>query len=349
MKIHINGVQKTYSTLRKKTEVLKNINITVEDREFFVLLGPSGCGKSTLLNIIAGLEPVTGGELRFGDRLVASVNKKDFVQPKDRNVAMVFQNYALYPHLTVFENIAFPLRIARAGAEEIKKCVEKSAEILKISKHLQSKPAELSGGERQRVAIARAIVRRPDVLLFDEPLSNLDAQLRTATRVELKKLQRELGITTVYVTHDQVEAMTLGDRVAVLKDGLVQQLDTAIGLYERPANRFVAQFIGFPQINIFETEVKNGAFSLCGADFPAPAQAPSGPVWAGIRPSDLELKDGGALNGRVDTMELLGRDAVLYVSCGQLEFAILSERKDLREGDAVKFSLKPGKAHCFPR
>jgi len=349
MKIHINGVQKTYSTLRKRTEVLRNINITVEDREFFVLLGPSGCGKSTLLNIIAGLEPVTGGELRFGDRLVASVHKKDFVQPKERNVAMVFQNYALYPHLTVFENIAFPLRIARAGAEEIKSGVEKSAEILKISGHLQSKPAELSGGERQRVAIARAIVRRPDVLLFDEPLSNLDAQLRTATRVELKKLQRELGITTVYVTHDQVEAMTLGDRVAVLKDGLVQQLDTAIGLYERPANRFVAEFIGFPQINLFETEVKNGAFSLCGTAFPAPAQAPSGPAWAGIRPSDLELNDAGPLTGRVDTIELLGRDAVLYVSCGQLEFAILSERKDLREGDAVKFSLKPGKAHCFPR
>ena len=174
------------------------------------------------------------------------------------------------------------------------------------------------------MAIARAIVRRPEVLLFDEPLSNLDAQLRTATRVELKKLQRELGITTVYVTHDQVEAMTLGDRVAVLKDGIVQQLDTAMGLYERPANKFVAQFIGFPPINLFETEVKSGTFSLCGSDFTAPPQTPSGPAWAGIRPSDVELKDAGPLTGRVDTIELLGRDAVLYVSCGPLEFAILS-------------------------
>lgn len=349
MKIHIKGIQKTYTTLRKKTAVLKNIDLTIEDREFFVLLGPSGCGKSTLLNIIAGLERPTGGELHFGGRLVSSADKKDFVQPKERNVAMVFQNYALYPHLTVFENIAFPLRIARTASEEIKKSVEKSAEILRISKHLHSKPAELSGGERQRVAIARAIVRRPEVLLFDEPLSNLDAQLRTATRVELKKLQRELGITTVYVTHDQVEAMTLGDRVAVLKDGIVQQLDTAIGLYERPANKFVAQFIGFPPINLFEAENKNGTFTVCGADFAAPAHAPSGPVWAGIRPSDVELQDAGPLKGRVDTIELLGRDTVLYVSCGQLEFAILSERKDHREGDIVRFSLKPGKTHCFPQ
>jgi len=224
MKIHICGVQKTYTTLRKKTEVLKNINITVEDREFFVLLGPSGCGKSTLLNIIAGLEPVTGGELRFGDRLVASVNKKDFVQPKDRNVAMVFQNYALYPHLTVFENIAFPLRIARAEAEEIKKCVEKSAEILKISKHLQSKPAELSGGERQRVAIGRAIVNQPDLLIADEPTGNLDP-LNTYEIIQIFKKINDIGTTIILTTHNKGVIDDLGKRVLTMEAGQVVRDD----------------------------------------------------------------------------------------------------------------------------
>ena len=340
VKVTLKGVGKVYGS---KVRAVKDFNLEVQDKEFLVLVGPSGCGKSTTLRMVAGLEEITEGEIYIDGVLVNDI------PAKDRDIAMVFQNYALYPHLTVFENIAFPLRIARTAPEEIKKSVERSAETLKISNHLQSKPAELSGGERQRVAIARAIVRRPEVLLFDEPLSNLDARLRTATRVELKKLQRELGITTIYVTHDQVEAMTLGDRVAVLKDGIVQQLDTAMGLYERPANKFVAQFIGFPPINLFEAEIKNGTFNLCGTDFAAPAQALSGPVWAGIRPSDVELEDAGPLKGRVDTIELLGRDAVLYVSCEQLEFAILSERKNFREGDAVRFSLKPGKTHYFPR
>ncbi len=335
--------------------VLKDINLEINDGEFFVLLGPSGCGKSTLLNVIAGLELPTGGQLSFDGKLVASGIKKDCLTPKERNVAMVFQNYALYPHLTVHENIAFPLRIAKVDKKEIEESVIKCARILRIEKHLHSKPSELSGGERQRVAIARAIVRRPDVLLFDEPLSNLDAQLRTATRIELKKLQRELGITAIYVTHDQVEAMTLGDRVAVLKDGIIQQMDTAINLYEKPSNKFVAGFIGLPQMNLFEAEVlKFGErlyFKLTEDKiFIDRNDVSQGRCWIGIRPSEIELvSDDGEniLKGSIDSIELLGKEILLYVLSNNMEFSILAPKKDFKENQEINFRFKTDKMHFF--
>lgn len=354
MKIKINQIEKKYFGFKKENLVLKNITLDINDKEFFVLLGPSGCGKSTLLNIIAGLENPTKGELYFDDTLIASAEKKFFLSPKERNVAMVFQNYALYPHLTVYENIAFPLRISKVKESEIDRKVREAADMLLISKHINSKPSELSGGERQRVAIARAIVREPSVLLLDEPLSNLDAELRTKMRVELKKLQRNLGITTVYVTHDQIEAMTLGDRVAVLKDGYLQQVDTAINLYEKPANKFVAQFIGFPPMNMFEAEVINENSKL-KIKFENQEleinrnNKESGKYWVGIRPSDIEIISDGGVKGEIDGFELLGRDVLLYVSVGELEFQILTEKRDIKTGDKINFIFKPSKIHFFKK
>ncbi len=354
MKIKLENIQKEYRTIKRNVLVLKDINFEMNEGEFFVLLGPSGCGKSTLLNIIAGLENPTGGRLFFGDKLVASENKRECLTPRERNVAMVFQNYALYPHMTVYENIAFPLRIAKTDENLMDEQVRKSAEILNITRHINSKPSELSGGERQRVAIARAIVRKPAVLLFDEPLSNLDAQLRTATRIELKKLQRELGITTVYVTHDQIEAMTLGDRVAVLKDGYAQQIDTAINLYEKPANKFVAHFIGFPPMNLFRGRVEKEGNAFCVPlkeekifvdDFTLQTGKE---YWIGIRPSDMELTQGEkGLSGCIDTFELLGKDALLYVSSNGMEFSVLVPKQDFKAGQKIKFKPKSDKIHFF--
>lgn len=356
MKIKIQNIQKEFKTLRRRMSVLKDIDFEINEGEFFVLLGPSGCGKSTLLNIISGLENPTGGKLYFGDRLVATERKRECLTPKDRNVAMVFQNYALYPHLSVYGNIAFPLRIAGMDPKEIDVRVKKSAELLNITKHINSKPSELSGGERQRVAIARAIVRKPSVLLFDEPLSNLDAQLRTATRIELKKLQRELGITAIYVTHDQIEAMTLGDRVAVLKDGYAQQIDTAINLYEKPANKFVAEFIGFPTMNLFcaSVEKENGSPVISLEKEKIHMDSFSGEYgkeyWVGIRPSDIELSHGErTLSGTIDTFELLGKDALLFVSSNNMEFSILAPKEEFKEGQKINFRLKSDKMHFFEK
>ncbi|PIS46992.1 MAG: sugar ABC transporter ATP-binding protein [Elusimicrobia bacterium CG08_land_8_20_14_0_20_51_18] len=352
MKVKIKNIRKEYHTVKRDVLVLKDINFEINDGEFFVLLGPSGCGKSTLLNILAGLENPTGGELYFGEKLVASGSKKDCLAPRERNVAMVFQNYALYPHLSVYENIAFPLRIAKTPETELDAGVRKTAEILHITKHLNSRPAELSGGERQRVAIARAIVRKPSILLFDEPLSNLDAELRTKTRIELRKLQREIGITSVYVTHDQIEAMTLGDRVAVIKDGYVQQLDVPINLYEKPVNKFVAQFIGFPQMNVFPARVERTGkgFSLRLRDEAVPLETFSGAEGdysVGIRPSEIEPAGGGGLTGTIDAFELLGKDALLYVSSNGMEFLILAPKRDFKSGEKINFRFKEEKLHFF--
>jgi multiple sugar transport system ATP-binding protein len=225
---------------------IHDLNLSIEDKEFLVLVGPSGCGKSTALRMVAGLETISSGEMRIGDRVVNDV------EPKDRDIAMVFQNYALYPHMTVYDNIGFALKLARVPKEEIDTRVRKAASILELEKYLDRKPGQLSGGQRQRVAMGRAIVRQPAAFLMDEPLSNLDAKLRVQMRAEIASLQRELGVTTIYVTHDQVEAMTMGDRVAVLKDGYLQQVDTPQNLYDHPVNVFVAAFIGSPSMNLYD-------------------------------------------------------------------------------------------------
>ena len=246
MKLRLVRLSKKFVTARGSVFAVRDIDLETTESEFFVLLGPSGCGKSTVLNLIAGLEKPTGGEIWFDEKLAASSDKKVFLTPKERNVAMVFQSYALYPHMSIFENIAFPLKVAREEEASILESVSRVSSMLGISHLLRAKPGELSGGQRQRVAIGRAIVRQPSIFLLDEPLSNLDAQLRTATRMELKALQRQLEITTVYVTHDQVEAMSLGNRIALLNDGDIEQVGSPEELYNKPANAFVAKFIGSP-------------------------------------------------------------------------------------------------------
>ena len=266
---------------------VNDVSIDVQDGEFMILVGPSGCGKSTLLRMIVGLEDITSGEMMIGDRLVNDL------APRDRNLAMVFQNYALYPHLTVYENIAFPLRLAKASDEEVDKKVREASKTLELDEHLDRKPGNLSGGQRQRVAMGRAIVREADAFLFDEPLSNLDAKLRGQMRTEITRLQKRLGITTVYVTHDQTEAMTLGDRVAVLKRGLLQQLATPRELYENPCNLFVAGFIGSPPMNFLPATVEGNAVKLPFGTVQLPPEraekaAGKGLLMAGIRPEHFE-------------------------------------------------------------
>ena len=300
---------------------VNDVTLDVQDGEFMILVGPSGCGKSTLLRMIVGLEDITSGELRIGDRVV---NK---VAPRERNLAMVFQNYALYPHLTVFENIAFPLRLAKTPEDEVQRRVKETAELLELTEHLDRKPANLSGGQRQRVAMGRAIVRDADAFLFDEPLSNLDAKLRGQMRTEISRLQRRLGVTTVYVTHDQTEAMTLGDRVAVLRKGVLQQVGSPRELYEQPSNLFVAGFIGSPSMNFLPATVSGrtldtplGRFEM--DERKAAAVAGREVVLVGIRPEDFEdaslISDekrsrGAIVRARVDVTEWLGNELYAYV------------------------------------
>jgi multiple sugar transport system ATP-binding protein len=305
----------------RATPAVSDVSLAIEDGELLVLVGPSGCGKSTLLRMIAGLEEVTAGEIRIGDRVVNDV------APRDRDIAMVFQNYALYPHMTVFENLAFGLRRRKTAAPEVERRVREVAELLGLVPHLARRPRELSGGERQRVALGRAMARRPRVFLFDEPLSNLDAQLRGQVRVEIKRLHQAVRATMIYVTHDQVEAMTLGDRIAVLKSGVLQQVADPFTLYRRPANQFVAGFIGSPPINLFDATVRaEGAPELAagGASIALPAVlAPAlaarrgRAVRVGIRAEDLTLErgePGGAIAGKVELCEPLGGEVLVHWS-----------------------------------
>ena len=301
---------------------VNDVSIDIDDGELLVLVGPSGCGKSTLLRMIAGLEDITAGELRIGDKVINDL------PPRDRNLAMVFQNYALYPHLTVRENIAFPLRLRKGISDaEITKKVEQAAEVLELEEHLDRKPSQLSGGQRQRVAMGRAIVREADAFLFDEPLSNLDAKLRGQMRTEISRLQGRLGITTVYVTHDQTEAMTLGDRVAVLRKGVLQQVASPRELYERPANLFVAGFIGTPPMNFLPAKVDAGKVELPFATVPLPEGVAEkaqgrGLLLAGIRPEHFddatlleaaERDRGTTFEAQVDVTEWLGHEQFAYV------------------------------------
>src|ERR671933_1973093 len=284
------------------------LDLAIEDGEFLVLVGPSGCGKSTSLRMLAGLEDVNAGRILIGDRDVTQM------PPKDRDIAMVFQSYALYPHMSVADNMGFALKIAGVNKQEIRQRVDEAAKILDLEQYLERKPKALSGGQRQRVAMGRAIVRKPQVFLMDEPLSNLDAKLRVQTRTQIASLQRRLGVTTVYVTHDQVEAMTMGDRVAVLKDGLLQQVGTPRELYDTPDNVFVAGFIGSPAMNLLELPVVEGGLQLGDTVWPIERSVlsnSSGKVTVGMRPEDLDLSEHG-IPVEVDVVEELGADAYIY-------------------------------------
>ncbi|MFC0448346.1 ABC transporter ATP-binding protein [Rhodococcus jostii] len=327
-----------------------HLDLDIEDGEFLVLVGPSGCGKSTSLRMLAGLEDVDRGTIAIGGSDVT-----DF-QPKDRDIAMVFQNYALYPHMTVGENMGFGLRIAGEDKAEIKRRVQDAAKILDLTKFLDRKPKALSGGQRQRVAMGRAIVRKPQVFLMDEPLSNLDAKLRVQTRAQISALQRRLATTTVYVTHDQVEAMTMGDRVAVLKDGVLQQCDTPRRMYEHPNNVFVAGFIGSPAMNLLELPLVDGGVSFGGSVVPVPRGAIAGigesSVTLGVRPEDLVITTGSGLDVTIDVVEELGADAYVY---GQAD--IHGRRQPIvvradgrippKRGEVIALSYAAERTHLF--
>ena len=340
---------------------VNDLNLEIHDGEFLVLVGPSGCGKSTALRCLAGLEEITSGSIIIGDRDVT------YLDPKDRDIAMVFQNYALYPHMSVKDNMAFGLKLRRTAKDEIDRRVAEAAEILGISQLLERKPRALSGGQRQRVALGRAIVREPQCFLMDEPLSNLDAKLRVQTRAEIIKLQKRLGTTTIYVTHDQVEAMTMGDRIAVMNVGQLQQLDTPQNLYDFPANRFVATFIGSPAMNVFPATVTNGAAGLrvLAGDFQVDVPAVRGErmrskigetVLLGIRPEHIEVRehaenviDGNSVRMPVDLVEHLGSETLLHLRGpeGMAIVARVDPRTTLRAGDVADLAVNTEQLHAF--
>ena len=336
--------------------------LEIKDKEFLILVGPSGCGKTTTLRMIAGLEEISDGELFIGDRLVNDV------APKDRDIAMVFQNYALYPHMTVFDNMAFGLKLRKTPKEEIKRRVEEAARILDITHLLDRRPKALSGGQKQRVALGRAIVRNPQVFLLDEPLSNLDAKLRASMRTELTKIHQRVGTTFVYVTHDQVEAMTMASRIVVMKDGIIQQVDTPQNLYDMPCNMFVAGFIGSPQMNFLDgTVTKSGdqyAIDLGGDTIPLPKEKTADgkldsyvgkKVKMGIRPEDIDDEPEFMakhpdchLDAQVDVSEMMGAEIYLYLEYkGNKMTARVAPTSKARNGDTVKVAFDPHKVHVF--
>ena len=320
---------------------VEDFTLSIPDQEFLVLLGPSGCGKTTTMRMIAGLEDATDGDILIGGRRVNDLD------PKDRDVAMVFQSYALYPNLSVYENIRFPLRVRRIPAAEHDARVMRAAAMVELGDYLDRKPSALSGGQRQRVALARAIVRQPAVFLMDEPLSNLDAKLRVSTRAQIKNLSHELKVTTIYVTHDQIEAMTLADRVVVMRKGVVQQVGTPTEIYDRPANTFVAGFIGSPAMNLIEGRIEGGTFLAEGVRVPGLA-LPDGPVTLGFRAEDAAVAEQGQIAAPVYTMELLGDATMIAVRAGGSLVAVKAA-KDLRMaiGAPVSIAVPPGACHVF--
>ena len=341
--IRFDGVSKVYDD---GTTAVEGLSLDVADGEFLVLVGPSGSGKSTALRMLAGLEEISAGEVRIGGTVVNDV------APKDRDVAMVFQSYALYPHMTVRDNMGFALQLAKRPKAEVAARVEEAARILDLTSHLERKPGQLSGGQRQRVAMGRAIVREPKAFLMDEPLSNLDAKLRVGMRAELARLQHRLGTTTVYVTHDQTEAMTLGDRVAVMRDGEIQQLGTPTELYERPANLFVAGFIGAQGTNLLDGRLEGGTLHLpFGSVALAPeagATLPDGPAIAGFRPERLSAEAGLRFRAVPDLVESLGSDLFAYFAVdGRDVVARLDVESGARAGEAVELCLDPGRVQLF--
>jgi multiple sugar transport system ATP-binding protein len=342
--VGIRDVKKAFGS----TPVIHGVDITINDGEFVVLVGPSGCGKSTLLRMIAGLENITGGEIRIGERVVNNV------PPKERDIAMVFQNYALYPHMTVAANMAFSLKLRGAPKSEMDERVEKAASILGLKPLLERYPRQLSGGQRQRVAMGRAIVRDPQVFLFDEPLSNLDAKLRVAMRTEIKELHQRLKTTTVYVTHDQIEAMTMADKIVVMHDGIVEQIGTPLDLYDKPGNQFVAGFIGSPAMNFLKGTVKaNGSASFHGPNgvklplASAPAGSDGRPVVYGIRPEHFTLADDGA-DAEIVVVEPTGSETQVFAKLGGEEVvAVFRERHKFEPGDKVRLKPDPALVHLF--
>ncbi len=327
-----------------------DLNLEIDDGEFLVLVGPSGCGKSTSLRMLAGLEEVTDGRIRIGDRDVTHL------PPKERDIAMVFQNYALYPHMSVAENMAFSLKMAKVPKEERLQRVKEAAKLLDLEEYLERKPKALSGGQRQRVAMGRAIVRQPQVFCMDEPLSNLDAKLRVSTRTQIAALQQRLGVTTVYVTHDQVEAMTMGDRVAVLKDGILQQADTPLNLYDKPANLFVAGFIGSPAMNLLKAHNVDGHAKLGNIEVPIDrslATKAGGDIIIGVRPENWRLvSEGEGIPVKVNVVEELGADGFVYGTSGAEgtpdEVIIrIDARRTHRKGETLYVTTDPAKVHVF--
>ena len=346
--VTIQAVKKNFG----EVPILHGVDIDIRDGSFTVLVGPSGCGKSTLLRMIAGLEQINSGEIRIGDRVVNNL------QPKERDIAMVFQNYALYPHMTVRQNMAFSLALAKMDKTQADAKVARAAEILALGALLERYPRQLSGGQRQRVAMGRAIVRSPQVFCMDEPLSNLDAKLRVATRTQIASLQRRLAVTTLYVTHDQVEAMTMGDRVAVLKDGILQQVDKPRAMYDRPANKFVAGFIGSPAMNLIDVPVDGDGVHLGTYNVPMPREAQgklsNGTVSIGMRPEHLKIVgDGAGIPVTVELVEELGSDAFLHgsVEGREGEPLLLVARVDPtsppERGTSVHLQPVPDQLHWF--
>ena len=343
---------------------VKDFNLDVDDREFIIFVGPSGCGKSTTLRMIAGLEDISSGELWIGNKLVNDV------EPKDRDIAMVFQNYALYPHMTVYDNMAFGLKLRKVPKAEIDKLVHEAAKILGIEQLLDRKPKALSGGQRQRVAMGRAIVRNPKVFLMDEPLSNLDAKLRVQMRIEIQKLHRRLQATIIYVTHDQTEAMTLGTRIVVLKDGIIQQVDTPQNLYDKPCNVFVAGFIGSPQMNLVDARVVQSGDDVVLMFGSNSVKLPEGKakklidagyvdktVIMGIRPEDLSDSEvvinsapDSVIDANIKVYELLGAEVFLYFDIDQVNCtARVNPRTTARPGDTIKLGIDMTKLHIFDK
>ena len=353
--LKIENISKKYGTL----DILKNIDLNIEDGEFLVLVGPSGCGKSTTLRLIAGLERPTEGQIFIGDLCVNDLD------PSKRDIAMVFQNYALYPHMTVYENMAFGLTLRKLNESDIKNRVQDAAKILMLTDYLKRRPKELSGGQRQRVALGRAIVRQPQVFLFDEPLSNLDAKLRSEMRLEIKKLHQMLGTTMVYVTHDQTEAMTMGDRIAVMDNGIIEQLDTPRNLYDHPSNRFVASFIGSPEMNFIEGSIKvdnnihfmNDEISLLVPNNHSQIKSlkSDDSVVIGIRPEDMhdefwsEVKnETTTFASKVELVENLGANIIAHCQIGNVRFTInLSSNSNFKAGADLNIIVDMDKTHFF--
>ena len=337
--LELQNVTKIYPN---GTKAVNETSLNIENGEFVVFVGPSGCGKSTLLRMIAGLEDITNGDISLDGKLINNVD------PSERDVAMVFQNYALYPHMTVFNNMAYGLKNRGISKEDINNKVNDVAKLLEIDQLLSRKPSMLSGGQRQRVAMGRAIVRNPKIFLFDEPLSNLDAKLRNQMRLEIKKLQRQMGVTSVFVTHDQTEAMTLGDRIVVINNGVVEQLGTPKEIYSKPNTKFVAEFIGSPQMNLFNCKIESGVALIDNKKINLDKSINIEDASIGVRPDDIQIIDNGQYSSVANLVEYLGSEMIIYSSIGDQQFSCkLSSKIELKAGDKFNFDINPSLVHVF--